>query len=149
MDSSILGPIAASTEPCIRQVFIGKNSNLSLSEFEWKLYLLRKRLESRARKDLGTYQQEVYVASLSTSNIVYKGLLLSSDISKYYLDLADSNFESAYAMVHQRFSTNTLPAWPLAQPFRYICHNGEINTLRGNINWVLEELFRKRRMRTP
>ncbi len=135
VDSSVLGPIARACEPAAHQIVLAqaKQGKEEVS-FSWRLLLLRKALEETARQRYGLKQQEFYVASLSTDSICYKGLILSVALPRYYLDLQNPLFTSAFAMVHQRFSTNTLPAWPLAQPFRSICHNGEINTLRGNLN---------------
>ena len=134
-NSDVLGPIARASEPKICQFFVSKEY-LSKKEFQWKLFVVRKLIEERAREKLGIEQKQLYICSLSSSKVVYKGLLLSHLISEFYLDLKQTSFKSQYSLVHQRFSTNTLPAWPLAQPFRYIGHNGEINTLRGNINWM-------------
>lgn len=135
IDRSVLGPVARAGEPAIFQVVLGKRDEAeSGASFSWRLLILRKELEEMARQRYGVKQQDFYVVSLSSESVCYKGLVLSKDLPRYYLDLQNPLFTSAFAMVHQRFSTNTLPAWPLAQPFRSICHNGEINTLRGNIN---------------
>ena len=104
--------------------------------FEWKLYVIRKRLESTIRGSDLSQKKYCYVPSLSSRVIVYKGLLLADQVELFYGDLADERFVSALALVHQRYSTNTFPTWDLAHPFRYLAHNGEINTLRGNVNWM-------------
>ncbi len=136
VDSSVLGPIAAASEPAIKQIFIRKPRLLSHQQFLWRLFVIRKIIEVRARNNLGDDQKQIYFCSLSPDKIVYKGLLLSHLISAYYTDLEQDSFTATFSLVHQRFSTNTMPSWPLAQPFRMIGHNGEINTLRGNINWM-------------
>ena len=104
--------------------------------FEWKLYVIRKRHANEIRDSDLSQKQYCYVPSLSSRVIVYKGLLLADQVERFYADLADERFVSALALVHQRYSTNTFPTWDLAHPFRYLAHNGEINTLRGNINWM-------------
>ncbi|MEA3644320.1 MAG: glutamate synthase subunit alpha, partial [Lamprobacter sp.] len=103
--------------------------------FERRLFVVRKRMDNEIRAH-GYDKTAYYVASMSSRTINYKGMLLAGQVGNYYLDLRDERFESALALVHQRFSTNTFPTWDLAQPFRMICHNGEINTLRGNVNWM-------------
>jgi len=124
-----IGESAKAVEPVFKQVFIERNPYLrSTVEFERKLYLIRKRIEKTT--------SELYFDSLSANTIIYKGMLSAEQIEIYFPDLADPRIESALAVVHQRFSTNTFPSWSLAHPFRYISHNGEINTLRGNINWM-------------
>ncbi len=124
-----IGDTAKAVEPVFKQVFIEQNPYIrSRAEFERKLYLIRKRVEKTTA--------EPYFDSLSANTIVYKGMLSAEQIEIYFPDLADPRMESALAVVHQRFSTNTFPSWSLAHPFRYISHNGEINTLRGNINWM-------------
>jgi glutamate synthase (NADPH/NADH) large chain len=134
VDSSVLGPIARSIEPGIYHLVFTRGEGVSEEAFAWQLFMVRKKTEERARQRYGIKQQAFYFASLSHETICFKGLILSKDLAHYYLDLQSPLFESAFAMVHQRFSTNTMPSWPLAQPFRILCHNGEINTLRGNIN---------------
>ncbi|WP_378187386.1 glutamate synthase large subunit [Aquimarina sp. W85] len=135
VDPSCLGKIAANTQPNIKQVFIGKGS-LQLTEFEFnlKLFVLRKKTEQLIYRSKLSEQSYFYVPSLSTKTLIYKGLLMPNDIKLYYKDLLDNRVVTRLALVHQRFSTNTFPTWDLAQPFRYMCHNGEINTLRGNIS---------------
>ena len=138
VDNSYLGDSVKPIEPIIRQVFIGCGENCSdTSVFERKLFVIRKQAHhlvwDEDIEDIGQF----YITSMSARTIVYKGMMLAPNLDKYFLDLNDKRFESALALVHQRFSTNTFPSWPLAQPFRYLCHNGEINTVRGNINWML------------
>ncbi|MBN2279629.1 MAG: glutamate synthase large subunit [Candidatus Marinimicrobia bacterium] len=132
-DNSSLGQLARSTEPDIKQVFIGSN-NLTGKDFQRKLYIIRRRIEKYVRTELSGDNSQFYIPSLSHYSIIYKGLLTSEQLRNFYLDLQDPEFKVSFCIVHQRFSTNTLPSWNLAQPFRYIAHNGEINTLRGNIN---------------
>jgi len=135
VDSSILGPIALESEPAILQCVILDTAESTPSKaLNWRLFLARKKIETEGAKRYGEKQRKFYVASLSQESICYKGLLKAKDLPSYYLDLQDPLYVTSFAMVHQRFSTNTLPSWPLAQPFRLISHNGEINTLRGNMN---------------
>lgn len=126
-----LSEIAKSTAPVVRQVFIRSNENDNKA-FERKLYVIRKQLEHWATEQ----QFELYIPSLSSQTIVFKGLLSPEEVSEFYMDLQDDSFVSALALVHSRYSTNTFPSWKRAHPNRYIIHNGEINTLRGNINWM-------------
>jgi glutamate synthase (NADPH/NADH) large chain/glutamate synthase (ferredoxin) len=130
-----LGVVAKQTLPVIRQIFIARDI-LSETEFERKLYVIRKRMENAVRDSAIEGKASFYIASLSCNTIVYKGLLLPHQIPLFYPDLADRQVVSALGLVHSRFSTNTFPTWPLAHPYRYVCHNGEINTLKGNINWM-------------
>jgi glutamate synthase domain-containing protein 2/glutamate synthase domain-containing protein 1/glutamate synthase domain-containing protein 3 len=124
-------------EPVIRQVFIARGSNdMDQDALERKLYIIRKRSGHAIQALKLRHGKEFYVPSMSTRTLVYKGMLLAHQVGSYYLDLADESMVSALAMVHQRFSTNTFPTWDLAHPFRLVCHNGEINTLRGNVNWI-------------
>jgi glutamate synthase (NADPH/NADH) large chain len=137
VDDSTLGKTARDTQPVIRQVFVaaGKGS-LDRDAFERKLYIIRK-ASGHAIRALGlTNANEFYVPSFSHRTIVYKGMLLAEQIGPFYEDLSDKRFASALCLAHQRFSTNTFPSWDLAHPFRFIAHNGEINTLRGNLNWI-------------
>ena len=135
VNPSKLGKIAAEKEPTIMQVFIGKNElKLTELEFNAKLFAARKISEHEVNNSKISKSHQYYFSSLSTTTIIYKGLLMPEDISGYYLDLSDCDLVTRLALVHQRFSTNTFPSWELAQPFRYMCHNGEINTLRGNIS---------------
>ncbi|MDP1945866.1 MAG: glutamate synthase large subunit [Nitrospirota bacterium] len=133
--SDAIGPVARSTEPFMRQVFIARDV-LNEAQFERKLYVIRKRIEKAVGESAIQDRNYFYISSLSANTIVYKGLLLPEQMSAYYQDLKDERLTSALALVHSRFSTNTFPTWPLAHPYRYICHNGEINTLKGNVNWM-------------
>ncbi|HEU0220314.1 MAG TPA: glutamate synthase-related protein, partial [Gallionella sp.] len=136
VDSSGLGESVRKSEPVIRQVFIGRGANCPDADtFERKLFVIRKIVQHEVRKSLGG-SQSLYIPSLSSRTIVYKGMLLAGQVGKYYLDLQDERATSALALVHQRFSTNTFPTWIRAHPFRMIAHNGEINTVRGNVNWM-------------
>ncbi|HET9339729.1 MAG TPA: glutamate synthase subunit alpha, partial [Casimicrobiaceae bacterium] len=124
-------------EPVIRQVFVGRGSrNVDQDALERKLYVIRKRAGHAIQALALKHGKEFYVPSFSTRTLCYKGMLLAHQVGSFYPDLADESMVSALAMVHQRFSTNTFPTWDLAHPFRFVCHNGEINTLRGNFNWV-------------
>ena len=136
-DNSLLGATALKVEPVIRQVFIGRGAGTpDAAALEWKLYVIRKRMERLIAESTLEQKKFFYVSSLSHRTIVYKGLLLATQISTFYKDLSEPDMESAIAMVHQRYSTNTFPTWDLAHPFRYLAHNGEINTVRGNQNWM-------------
>ena len=132
-----MSPTVRKTEPFIRQIFIGRGRDIMTTDaLERKLYVIRK-TASHAIQDLHLkHGKEYFVASMSARTIVYKGLLLANQVGAYYLDLQDERCVSALALVHQRFSTNTFPAWELAHPYRMIAHNGEINTVKGNVNWV-------------
>jgi glutamate synthase (NADPH/NADH) large chain len=131
-----IGRIARASQPYIEQIFIRGAAAMSEDELERKLYVVRKRAESEiAASDLAD-KSFFYIPSLSVRTIVYKGLLLAEQIAEFYNELTDPDAMSAICLVHQRFSTNTFPSWPLAHPYRYICHNGEINTIRGNVNWM-------------
>ncbi|HEV3110519.1 MAG TPA: glutamate synthase large subunit [Candidatus Binataceae bacterium] len=148
---SACGYIARRAMPAVRQVFIGRSSEIEASAteaeatdaFERKLYVIRRRVENEIRALDLAERDLFYVCSLSSLTIVYKGQLISTQIPQFYPDLLDPALTSALAMVHQRFSTNTFPSWDRAHPYRFLCHNGEINTLRGNINWMRarEKLF--------
>jgi glutamate synthase domain-containing protein 2/glutamate synthase domain-containing protein 1/glutamate synthase domain-containing protein 3 len=133
-----IGRQARATQPYIEQVFVGPGdgSDISRDEFERKLYMVRRRAEAEIAASDMHERAFFYVPSLSTRIIVYKGLLLAPQISEFYEELADSLTKSSLCMVHQRFSTNTFPTWQLAHPFRMLSHNGEINTIRGNANWM-------------
>lgn len=135
VDNREIGETAKGTEPTIRQIFVENNCDTN-DEFERKLYIIRKRSENEIRKHVKRSSGYFYICSLSSKTVIYKGLLLADQIKRYYIDLCDINFKSAIALVHQRYSTNTFPTWDLAQPFRYLAHNGEINTIRGNRNWM-------------
>jgi glutamate synthase (NADPH/NADH) large chain len=131
IDLSKVGKSAAAVAPAFEQVFVGNRapgSGLRAPDFERRLYIIRKRIERETT--------DGYICSLSSKTLIYKGMLTASQIEGMFPDLSDVEFESALALVHQRFSTNTFPSWPLAHPYRYVAHNGEINTLRGNINWM-------------
>ncbi len=136
IDDSSLGPTAKDGEPTFKQIFIGKNDNLNSEAFDRKLYVIRKRVENAIWSSDMSEQNLFYVPSLSYGTFVYKGMLTGEQIEPMFPDINDPDVESAMALVHQRFSTNTFPAWRLAHPFRYVAHNGEINTSRGNANWM-------------
>ena len=133
-DTDSIGWLARQNEPVIRQVFIGAAEGLDADAFERRLFIIRKSSSLAIRMLAMPGADTYYAPSMSARTIVYKGLMLPEAVDRYYLDMGDPSFESAIALVHQRYSTNTLPSWPLAQPFRFLAHNGEINTLRGNIN---------------
>ena len=134
-DNSSLGNTARASEPVMRQVFIGRGANCADEQaFERKLYVIRKRSGNEIR--YARVDDFWYVASLSCRTLIYKGMLMPVQVSQYFPDLRDPDMETALAMVHSRFSTNTFPSWERAHPNRYIVHNGEINTMRGNINWM-------------
>jgi glutamate synthase (NADPH/NADH) large chain len=135
VDNRVIGESAKGTEPTIRQVFVESNCD-DAEEFERVLYVIRKRAENEVNKVVKRNAEYFYVCSFSCKTIVYKGLFLAEQIKKYFVDLADINFKSAIGLVHQRYSTNTFPTWGLAQPFRNLAHNGEINTIMGNRNWM-------------
>ncbi|AKF81577.1 glutamate synthase [Myxococcus fulvus 124B02] len=130
-----LGPVALEAAPVIRQLFIARRRVVP-SAFERKLYRIRKLTENRVQARGVDPKGRFHIASLSSETLIYKGLLLPADLPRFYLDLQHTEFVSALGLVHSRFSTNTFPTWELAQPFRFIAHNGEINTLRGNRNWM-------------
>jgi len=140
-DDTEVGPSASAVEPYFRQIFIGCGAGFEPApndplRFERKLYVIRKRIEHAVDGMALPDRSQFYIPSLSSRTLIYKGMLTASQIRPMFPDLADPEFESALALVHQRFSTNTFPSWPLAHPYRFIAHNGEINTLRGNINWM-------------
>lgn len=135
VDHLILGPSARSTEPRIFQVFIS-STDTDQCKLERRLYLIRKQVERAVLQSSLADRVQFYIPSLSSRTIVYKGLLLPRQLGMFYLDLQDPLFTSALAIVHSRFSTNTFPTWSLAHPYRYLCHNGEINTVKGNVNWM-------------
>lgn len=140
-DSRTLGQSARHSEPFVRQVFIGKEAHISADAFERKLYLIRRQAEKSARRRAARSTQPLenhrfYVASLSARTLVYKGMLTPAQVTTYYPDLSHPAMTTGLALVHSRFSTNTFPSWERAHPNRYMIHNGEINTLRGNINWM-------------
>lgn len=133
VDVSVIGQKAKDTRPAIEQIMFRDARGRDDEELERALYICRRRIERRARE---ASIPAFYVCSLSHSSLIYKGMFLAADIDNFYLDLKDERFVSAFAIYHQRYSTNTFPQWSLAQPFRMIAHNGEINTLRGNRNWM-------------
>ena len=135
-DNSMLGAASLESEPQIEQVFIQKPTDLSSEDFERKLFILRKYTAHTINDTIAREADEFYIASMSSSTIVYKGQFTTAQVRQYYLDLQDDRVISGLAMFHSRFSTNTFPAWRRAQPFRYLSHNGEINTVKGNINWM-------------
>ncbi|MBT6386923.1 MAG: glutamate synthase large subunit, partial [Alphaproteobacteria bacterium] len=137
VDNSVLGESVKPNEPVIKQVLIARGPNTPDTDaFDRKLYVIRKQSHHLIWDADDTAWQNFYMPSLSSRTIVYKGLVLAGNLAKYYLDFQNPEFETAMALFHQRFSTNTFPSWRLAQPFRFLSHNGEINTLRGNINWM-------------
>jgi glutamate synthase (ferredoxin) len=131
VDPSVLGPLATATQPRIEQVLLGRPDDVDDDEFERRLLLTRKEIERRA----DAHHLRQYVVSLSHRSIVYKGLLVAHQLPAFYLDLANPAYETALALFHQRYSTNTMPSWEMSQPFRMLAHNGEINTVAGNRNW--------------
>ncbi|MDX2270153.1 MAG: glutamate synthase large subunit [Bryobacter sp.] len=142
IDSNSIGRLARDSQPYIEQIFVGQpmgqagGLSLTPSQLERKLYTIRKRVENEIAATEIRDRDFFYIPSLSSRTIIYKGLLLAPQIANFYKDLLDPELVSALCLVHQRFSTNTFPTWQLAHPFRYICHNGEINTVRGNVNWM-------------
>jgi glutamate synthase (ferredoxin) len=136
-DNASLGPTARAGQPVIRQVFIGRSADLAdPMAFERKLYIIRKRVENAVKASAIAQRRAFYVPSLSYKTLIYKGMLMAEQIPLFYADVVNPAVETALAMVHSRFSTNTFPSWARAHPYRYLSHNGEINTLRGNINWM-------------
>ncbi|SEH09073.1 glutamate synthase large subunit [Candidatus Venteria ishoeyi] len=136
-DNSTLGESVKQSEPVVRQLFIGKGANCAdQNVFERKLFVIRKQVEHAVESQGIGGRETFFIPSLSCRTLLYKGMLLANQVGVYYLDLLDEKMVSALALVHQRFSTNTFPTWDLAQPFRMIAHNGEINTVRGNVNWM-------------
>ncbi|MBU2992239.1 glutamate synthase large subunit [Octadecabacter sp. 1_MG-2023] len=133
VDISCLGEKANATRPEIEQILISNSKGVDEETFERELYVIRRRIE-KAAAAAGVGQ--LYLASLSCRSIIYKGMMLAEQVAEFYPDLMDERFESAFAIYHQRYSTNTFPQWWLAQPFRMLAHNGEINTLKGNVNWM-------------
>jgi len=131
-----IGRVARASQPYIEQFFVGCPSGLPADEFERKLYMVRKRVEALVAASDMREKAFFYLPSFSSRTIIYKGLLLANQIGEFYNELLNPETKSALCLVHQRFSTNTFPTWQLAHPFRYLCHNGEINTLRGNVNWM-------------
>lgn len=144
VDPSSIGQIALLSEPTIEQVFIKKVDELDSLQFNAKLYAARKIAEHTIYNSKTSQSHLFYIPSLSTATLIYKGVIMPEDISLYYKDLQEPDLVTRLALVHQRFSTNTMPSWDLAQPFRFMCQNGEINTLRGNVNRmrVREEIMK-------
>jgi glutamate synthase (NADPH/NADH) large chain len=133
VDITVCGEKANATRPEIEQIIVGNIKGVSEEEFERDLYVIRRRIEKAMRAEgIGDF----YICTLSCRSIIYKGMFLAEQLDTFYPDLKDPRFTSAFAIYHQRYSTNTFPTWPLAQPFRMLAHNGEINTLRGNVNWM-------------
>ncbi len=133
VNTECLGEKANATRPEIEQILIRCEKDITEEEFERELYIIRRRIEKAAAD---AQINSLYVCSLSTRSLIYKGMMLAEQVSVFYPDLEDPRFESAFAIYHQRYSTNTFPEWKLAQPFRMLAHNGEINTLKGNVNWM-------------
>jgi len=132
-----MSPTVREKEPVIRQIFIGRGADVIVPDaLERKLYVIRKTASAAIQRLKLTHSHEYYVPSMSCRTVIYKGLLLANQVGEYYLDLRDARCTSALALVHQRFSTNTFPEWPLAHPYRFVAHNGEINTVKGNFNWM-------------
>ncbi|MFT5629981.1 MAG: glutamate synthase (NADPH/NADH) large chain [Gammaproteobacteria bacterium] len=131
VDNSVLGDKANATRPEIEQILIRNEKGVDEEQFERELYIIRRRIEKAAAMITG-----FYFCSMSCRSIIYKGMMLAEQVAEFYPDLMDARFESAFAIYHQRYSTNTFPQWSLAQPFRMLAHNGEINTLKGNVNWM-------------
>jgi len=137
VDDSDIGKAAKDTEPVIEQIFIGKDKSIKEQcAFEIRLYVIRKQIENIIRNSKLRQESSFYITNLSSRTVSYKGLLMPNQLEGFFLDLKDKGLKSAFCLVHSRYSTNTFPTWDLAQPFRYLAHNGEINTLRGNINWM-------------
>jgi glutamate synthase (NADPH) large chain len=136
IDGSKIGRVARNSQPYIEQIFVGRAKGMTEDDLERKLYIIRKRAEIEVIQSDIPGRAFFYIPSLSARTVVYKGLLLAPQIANFYPELSDPEVVSALCLVHQRFSTNTFPTWQLAHPFRYIAHNGEINTVRGNVNWM-------------
>ena len=136
VDNTDLGESVKPTEPAIRQVFVAAGEDADQNALERKLFVIHKMVSAQIAREESEGYRDFYINSMSTRTIVYKGMLLAEQVGEYYIDLLDERVVSAIALVHQRFSTNTFPTWELAHPFRMIAHNGEINTNRGNVNWM-------------
>jgi glutamate synthase domain-containing protein 2/glutamate synthase domain-containing protein 1/glutamate synthase domain-containing protein 3 len=136
VNGDAIGRVARNSQPYIQQIFVGRPPEMDEESFERKLYVVRKRAEGEIAESTIEDKEFFYVPSLSARTIVYKGLLLAPQIANFYGELSDPDVASALCLVHQRFSTNTFPSWKLAHPYRYVAHNGEINTLKGNIAWM-------------
>ncbi len=133
VNTAVLGEKANATRPEIEQILIRCEKDIDEEAFERELYIIRRRIEKAA---IAAQIPGLYLASLSCRSVIYKGMMLAEQVAEFYPDLQDDRFESAFAIYHQRYSTNTFPQWSLAQPFRMLAHNGEINTLKGNVNWM-------------
>jgi len=132
-----MSPTVRAKEPLMRQVFIGRGNDVIVQDaLERKLYVIRKTASAAIQHLNLKHGKEYYVPSMSSRTVIYKGLLLADQVGTYFKDLQDTRCTSALGLVHQRFSTNTFPEWPLAHPYRYVAHNGEINTVKGNYNWM-------------
>ena len=137
VDNSQIGETAKETQPVIEQIFIARNSHLQEQlDFERQIYIIRKQVENIIRASKLKQKSSFYITNISSRTFSYKGLLMPDQVENFFPDLKDESMKSAIALVHSRYSTNTFPTWDLAQPFRFLAHNGEINTLRGNINWM-------------
>ena len=134
VDNKVVGPLAKLTQPVIEQILVD-GGVIEREALERKLYIARKTCEKKTLGD-AALAENFYVASLSSRTIVYKGMLRSAVLGKFYKDLEDPDYETQFSIYHRRFSTNTTPKWPLSQPMRFLGHNGEINTLQGNLNWM-------------
>ncbi|MCX5657053.1 MAG: glutamate synthase subunit alpha, partial [Candidatus Omnitrophica bacterium] len=142
IDDSDIGKGAKNSEPVFEQIFIGRNKDIGGElDFERGLYCLRKQVENIIRASSLKQKKSFYITNISARTFSYKGLLMPNQLDNFFLDLKDKDIKSALCLVHSRYSTNTFPTWDLAQPFRFLAHNGEINTLRGNVNWVRVELL--------
>ncbi len=139
VDISVIGEKAEATRPEIEQIMIANSKGVDDETFERELYIIRRRIE---RSVIASQVGDFYMCSLSCRNVIYKGLFLAEQLSTFYPDLQDEKYTSSYAIYHQRYSTNTFPQWWLAQPFRMLAHNGEINTIRGNVNWMKSHQIR-------
>src|SRR5262249_3675754 len=142
-NNGTVGPSARATEPFMRQLFVGRKGLPARSKrqgedlaFERKLYVIRRCAENAVKASKLKERGMFYVPSLSARTLIFKGMFTAVQLAEYFVDLSDPDLESALALVHQRFSTNTFPNWARAHPYRFLAHNGEINTLRGNINWM-------------
>jgi len=136
VNGDLIGRQARASQPYIEQMFVGRPAGMSEDAFERLLYLVRRRVENEIAQSEIEHKEDFYIPSLSCRTIVYKGLMLAPQIEKFYYELANPLVASALCLVHQRFSTNTFPSWKLAHPYRYMAHNGEINTIRGNVSWM-------------
>jgi glutamate synthase domain-containing protein 2/glutamate synthase domain-containing protein 1/glutamate synthase domain-containing protein 3 len=137
IDESDIGKTAKDTKPVIEQIFVGRDRQIKDQlDFERRLYIIRKQIENVIRSSNLKQKSYFYISNISSRTLAYKGLLMSTQLEKFFLDLKDKDIKSALCLIHARYSTNTFPTWDLAQPFRFLAHNGEINTLRGNINWM-------------